>query len=261
VFSSDAVASPAFASEGISQVLVPAVGAMAIGYLLPISIVMVQVLFMNQVFDTTPLDARSWMMCIGLARASSAGQAKPSGSWADGWRRPGRRRVRDLIGEALEPLSPSGLPTIGAWSVELVERRRAPRQGEIMSPMHAIVWLDHREARIITFSLGTTREVEVHSRRAEQRVHHKAGSIGSGHAADDHEFFDEIVAALVRVHEVLIAGPGNAKIAFRTYVTEHDEELERRVVGVETMDHPTDPELLAAARRSFLAIDRLGLGE
>ena len=44
VFSSDAVASTAFASEEILQVLVPAVGAAAIGYLLPISIVVVVLL-------------------------------------------------------------------------------------------------------------------------------------------------------------------------------------------------------------------------
>ncbi len=44
VFSSDAVASTAFASEEILQVLVPAIGAAAIGYLLPISIIVVVLL-------------------------------------------------------------------------------------------------------------------------------------------------------------------------------------------------------------------------
>lgn len=44
VFSSDAVASTAFASEEILQVLVPVIGAAAIGYLLPISIVVVVLL-------------------------------------------------------------------------------------------------------------------------------------------------------------------------------------------------------------------------
>jgi amino acid transporter len=44
VFSSDAVASTAFASEEILQVLVPAIGAAAIGYLVPISIVVVALL-------------------------------------------------------------------------------------------------------------------------------------------------------------------------------------------------------------------------
>jgi amino acid transporter len=44
VFSSDAVASTAFASQEILQVLVPVIGVAAIGYLLPISIVVVALL-------------------------------------------------------------------------------------------------------------------------------------------------------------------------------------------------------------------------
>jgi amino acid transporter len=44
VFSSDAVASTAFASEEILQVLVPTIGAAAVGYLLPISIIVVVLL-------------------------------------------------------------------------------------------------------------------------------------------------------------------------------------------------------------------------
>ena len=130
-----------------------------------------------------------------------------------------------------------------------------------MSHVHAIVWLDHREARVISFSLGASTEIEVHAHNADQHIHHKAGSIGSGHAADDHQFFDDIVASLVEIHEVLIAGPGNAKTAFRTYIGERHANLADRVVGVETLDHPTDPELLAHARKSFTAIDQLGRGQ
>lgn len=128
-----------------------------------------------------------------------------------------------------------------------------------MSHVHAIVWLDHREARIIGFSLGTSSDHEVHAHNADQHIHRKAGSIGSGHAADDHHFFDEIAESLVGIHDVLIAGPGNAKTAFKTYIGEQHVDLAARVVGIETLDHPTDPELLAHARKSFTAIDQLGL--
>lgn len=130
-----------------------------------------------------------------------------------------------------------------------------------MSHVHAIVWLDHREARIISFSLGASSEIELHAQSDERRIHHKAGSIGSGHAPDDHHFFDEIAESLVGIHEVLIAGPGNAKTAFETYVGERHADLARRVVGVETLDHPTAAELLAHAKKSFTAIDQLGRTE
>ena len=127
-----------------------------------------------------------------------------------------------------------------------------------MTDVHAIVWLDHREARVASFSLGTSRIFEVHSHSPERRIHRKAREIGSGKAADDHDFFDEIVDSLAGIHEVLIAGPGNAKTAFETYVNSRHVEFAKRVVGIETLDHPTDGELLAHARTAFNAIDQLG---
>ena len=127
-----------------------------------------------------------------------------------------------------------------------------------MSQVHAIVWLDHREARVASFSVDRTGATEIHSHSPDRRIHWKAGSIGSGHAPDDHTFFDEIAGALAGIHEVLIAGPGNAKTAFESYIQEKHPLLAARVVGVEAMDHPTDGELLASARKSFVAIDQLG---
>lgn len=127
-----------------------------------------------------------------------------------------------------------------------------------MTQAHAIVWLDHVEARIASFSIGKDELLEIHSQSPNRQIHRKAGSLSSGHAADDHQFFDEIVAALHGIPEVLIAGPGNAKTAFETYIKKRHVDLANRVVGVETLDHPTDGELLAHARRAFAAIDALG---
>jgi hypothetical protein len=65
-----------------------------------------------------------------------------------------------------------------------------------MTHPHAVVWLDHREARIIDYSLDDVHQVRVRHDGAERQVHHHAGSVGSGHAKDDHHYFDQIVAAL-----------------------------------------------------------------
>lgn len=130
-----------------------------------------------------------------------------------------------------------------------------------MSHVHAIVWIDHRQARIIGFSLDASAEFVVHAHNVDLHIHHKAGSIGSGHAADDHHFFDEVAESLIGIHEVLIVGPGNAKTAFETYIGDRHADLAGRVVGVETVDHPTDAELLVHARESFTAIDRLGISQ
>jgi stalled ribosome rescue protein Dom34 len=128
-----------------------------------------------------------------------------------------------------------------------------------MSYVHAIVWLDHRDARITRFSQGPSSSLDVHSSSPDRHIHHKSGSVDSGHAPDDHRFFDEIADDLAGTHEVVIAGPGNAKTAFVSYIAEHHVGLAGRVVGVETLDHPTAAELLAHARKTFTAIDQLGV--
>ena len=147
--------------------------------------------------------------------------------------------------------------TAGANDSGLPDQRR---QGRIMSQVQAIVWLDHREARVVGFSVGKSQAVEIHSQSPERRLHRKSGVPGSGHAADDHRFFDEIGEALTDGREVLITGPGTAKTAFERYVQERHPGVARRVVGVETLDHPSEGELLAYARKYFKRVDQLGIG-
>jgi len=127
-----------------------------------------------------------------------------------------------------------------------------------MSYVHAIVWLDHLHARVIGFSTGDGETVEIHSESSQRQLHRKSGKPGSGHAANDVTFFDDVAATLADGREILIAGPGTAKTAFSHHLEERHPELARRVVGVETMDHPSDGELLSFARRYFKRIDQLG---
>ena len=47
----------------------------------------------------------------------------------------------------------------------------------------------------------------------------------------------------------LIAGPGGTKKDLEKYLEGHGEELKKKLVGVESMDHPTEGELLKQARR------------
>jgi stalled ribosome rescue protein Dom34 len=126
-----------------------------------------------------------------------------------------------------------------------------------MTYPHAVVWIDHREAKVVDFTSDAVHRTTLHSESASRRVHHRAGSVGSGHAKDDHHFFDQVVEAIGSAREVLVVGPGEAKHSFKRYVSERHGDVAKRVVGVETADHPTDGELLAMARRSFKRIDGL----
>lgn len=126
-----------------------------------------------------------------------------------------------------------------------------------MSHYHAVVWLDHAQARVLSFNPQDVQEIHVPSHPHHRQVHHKAGAIGSGKADEDREFFAEIASSLAQAGEVLVVGPGSAKLEFIRYLHRHDPALEAKLVSVETVDHPTDGQILTYARNCFRAIDRM----
>ncbi len=126
-----------------------------------------------------------------------------------------------------------------------------------MSHIHAVVWLDHRDARVLDFSVDESHKTVVHHHGGHRQVHHRAGSVGAGHAPEDIRFFDEIIAALGDAQEVLLVGPGQARVAFRHHVDQHHKALAAKIVGSEVLDHPSDGELLKYARKYFVKVDQM----
>ena len=122
---------------------------------------------------------------------------------------------------------------------------------------HAIVWIDHREARIFHFDAADVSRLVVHSHATGRHLQHRANVPGSGHQGVDKEFFERVIAALTHTGAILITGPGQAKTELSNYAREHRPELMPRVSGVETVDHPSDNVLVALARKFFKADDRM----
>ena len=56
---------------------------------------------------------------------------------------------------------------------------------------------------------------------------------------------------------VLITGPANAKTELVEFIRLHDPKLAKVIAGVETVDHPTDAQLVAYARKYLKAADRM----
>jgi hypothetical protein len=56
---------------------------------------------------------------------------------------------------------------------------------------------------------------------------------------------------------ILITGPGNAKTELVEYIRVHDPKLMKVIGGVEAIDHPTDPQLVAYARKYLTVTDRM----
>ena len=120
---------------------------------------------------------------------------------------------------------------------------------------HAIIWIDHREARIFHFNRLESDELVIKPHDPTRHIHHKANSIGSGHAAEDQAFLHEVANAIGGAQFVLIAGPANAKTELVKHIHRHDPKMIEKIVGIESVDHPTDGALLDYARRYFRAVD------
>ena len=126
-----------------------------------------------------------------------------------------------------------------------------------MSHFHAVIWIDHREARVFHFSPTEAEKLVLYPDNPTKHIHHKANSIGSGHAAADKDFLHAVIQSVADAGAVLIAGPANAKTELVKHIHEHDPELMKRIAGVETVDHPSDAQLVAYARHYLGATDRM----
>jgi hypothetical protein len=117
--------------------------------------------------------------------------------------------------------------------------------------------MDSREAHVFRFNADDVERDRLKAHMPFRKVHHKAGVIGSGHAAADTEYLEHIVDSLSGTREWILAGPGQAKESFVRFLEKHPAKLESKLLRVEAMDHPTDGELLKHARQVFKAIDQL----
>jgi len=116
---------------------------------------------------------------------------------------------------------------------------------------HAIVWIDHSQAKIFHVGLSGGDEMILHPHLPTRHLHHKANSIGSGHAGFDKEFFGQVLNAISDAGEILIIGPAGAKTELAKYLREQHSTIGDRIVAVEAADHPSEPEIVAYARKYF----------
>ena len=118
---------------------------------------------------------------------------------------------------------------------------------------HAVVWIDHREARVSHFNAAEVDRLVVHPQNPTKHLHHKANCIGSGHALEDHDFLQRVADSIADAGVILITGPANAKTELVEHLRRHSPGLASRIAAVETVDHPSDRQLVDHARRYFWA--------
>lgn len=116
------------------------------------------------------------------------------------------------------------------------------------------LWIDHRQAVIASVS-GETEDLTRIVSDLEKHVRYSAGEGGAEDSRDKrfeghlHQYYDKVVASLREARSILILGPGEAKHEIEKRLREAG--LGKAIVGVETADKMTDPQIAASARRRY----------
>ena len=125
------------------------------------------------------------------------------------------------------------------------------------SNRHLALWIDHQEARIFHVCAGGVEVQAVHAPTHHVHRHPKGPTAEHNHPDDAHHFFRSVAHALEGAERILVVGPSTAKLHFLRHAFMHDRTLGPRIIGVETVDHPTDGQLVAFSRKYFAADDRM----
>jgi hypothetical protein len=124
------------------------------------------------------------------------------------------------------------------------------------------VWIDHRQAVIVTF-VDKVEEIKRVISDIEKRVRYSGDSIGShddtteirrdrqDRRFDAHltTYYDEVITFLRDADAILIFGPGEAKGELQIQLK--DQALGERIVGIEITDSMTDGQIAAKVRQHF----------
>ena len=129
-----------------------------------------------------------------------------------------------------------------------------------MTFSHAVVWLDHARAHVLHFDREQHRATEIRNKSPDTHLHHKRGAVGPGRAKGADAFYHAIVEVLRGAGEILVVGPSTGKLELIKHIHRHDHALVDSVVGVESIDHPSEGELLRYARHYFHGKDQLRPG-
>jgi len=120
--------------------------------------------------------------------------------------------------------------------------------GSLLMSLHQyIVWIDETEARILQVVARLNHALAIHAPVVPGEL---------AHAADDapnnsDRYFHQIARALDTADEILIVGPSATKDEFTKFMHKNEHTIDPRILGVESINDPTDGELAAFAKLYF----------
>ena len=110
------------------------------------------------------------------------------------------------------------------------------------------IWVDHQQANVFKFTSNGIKREAFHGHFPE---HHTHASDNRENQVHEDQMFKELIPQLSDAKEILILGPGVTKIHFKNFIEKRSTILGKKIVGCETTDHPTEPQLLSLASRFF----------
>ena len=120
---------------------------------------------------------------------------------------------------------------------------------ETNAPYHVALWLDHESAHLF-FEAILRGEGHPEKVKAQHHQHKHPTETEKNH------YYQTLLNKVGMCEEILITGPGNAKIEFKHYLEAHAPKVAEKVVEVETLDHPTENQIRAFANKMFKANDK-----
>ena len=114
--------------------------------------------------------------------------------------------------------------------------------------MSVVIWIDREHAKIFNIS---SEKIERKNVQARHTDHHTHRFDQFDEAQHEKKFFSEVASHLLSTDRLLIVGPGVAKHHFQSHLVEQWPLLAKQVAGCETVDHPTDHQIAATAKRFF----------
>jgi stalled ribosome rescue protein Dom34 len=120
---------------------------------------------------------------------------------------------------------------------------------------HAIVWIDHKQARVFHFNVEEADRTVVKDHIVRD-LHSREKHTGQ-RTEENKPFFENVAKAIADASAILIVGPAQEKDFFAKFLAEKHLSIRTHVEGVEKADHPSDGELLDFARRYVKAADHM----
>lgn len=120
------------------------------------------------------------------------------------------------------------------------------------------LWIDHREAIVVFIGDGVEKTKRIES-GMEKHVRFSGGNESEEGSADDqrdrqfaghlNRYYDKVIASLRDEVSILLFGPGEAKGELEKRMAA--KGLGGRIVGIETVDKMTNPQITAKVRDYF----------